>query len=89
MKLHVNKVKNGILDQLSNKVCTLLKTVEDKISCQETCIFKDIRDINFSRDSVICKYLVCFNMVELKYYETFTKFIGTYFLLLQSSSSGA
>ena len=79
MKLYMNKAKNDMPDQLSNKVCKALKIVEDKIAYQETYAFKDTSNTSFGRDSATCKYLVHCNVIELKYCEAFTKFIGTYF----------
>ena len=87
IKIHMNKAKDEMLDQLDKEICVVRKMVEDKIGQRESCTVEEISNLYFDNTGVVCKYFAQREVPYLSDYDTFTKFIGTYFLLARTSSS--
>ena len=87
IKIHMNKAKDEMLDQLDKEMCAVRKMVEDKIGLQESYSVEEISKMYFGDTGVVYKYFLQNEVPHLSNYETFAKFIGTYFLLARTSSS--
>merc|ERR1719410_3370573 len=82
----MNKAKDEMLNQLNKEMCAVRKMVEDKIGLQESYSVEEISKMYFGDTGVVYKYFLQNEVPHLSNYETFAKFIGTYFLLAKTSS---
>ena len=85
IKIHMNKAKDEMLDQLDKEICAVRKMVENKIGPQESYSVEEISKMHFGDTGVVHKYFLQNEVSHLSNYESFAKFIGTYFLLARTS----
>ena len=87
IKIHINKAKNELYDQIEKEICTVRKIVEENTVIYEYYNVKDISKIYFGKNRVMHKHFISQNVPYLSEYTNFLKFIRTYSLLARLSSS--
>ena len=82
IKIHINKAKNELYDQIEKEICTIRKIVEENTGICKCYNVKDISKIYFGKNRVMHKHFMSRNVPNLSEYTIFSKFLRIYFYYL-------
>ena len=58
VKMHVNKAKDKILDQLEKEMCAVKLMIDESLGSHNTITLEEVSESCFGRNGVVCKFFL-------------------------------
>ena len=77
VKIHVNKAKDEIMDQLEKEIIAVKLMMDESLGSHMNITVEEVSQLCFGRNGVVCKYFVHQNVLFLSDHGNFASFAGT------------